>query len=975
MSRWPRRAPRLRVCTLALALCSGLSAALPAAPAAPTATPQARGAVLRAFDEADYRLAYDALIAAGRLEPAQALAQAAVLARPRDPAWRQRLIQVATWRSDVTVLSQQWLELFALGDRSPQVLREVARLAPLQNQPLQAIAARQALLALSPPSRADWLDLARLYEQAAEPRQGSLWFEAQFARSRWPLLLELAAQLAERGGDDARAIALYEQRAAQPPFMLAAVTAAASLRLRGGDEAGALRTLRSALPQVQALASSAEPAPGAAQDAAQSAVYWRLLAELAWDLQDSATAQVAYTQVGPRSDSGYADWSRWISLSAQTQPREAALLAQQAWQRLGESDFFLLALELFDRVGDNAGAERALTQLSPAQAERLASVPRYWLLRAQWHSRQQRPDAAWADTQRARALSPLDPELAQAALWMAIDQNRVRALPALLAELTPRAGQNPALAAALAAGHLHLHQTRLALPWQQRQLRAQPGDALAWLAYADSLQSLGHAGQAGRVRVHAWALLRAVAARAPDAPQAPDAQLWALYRLALSEPGSERARRVALHLAGRLRHLPTQADDAMARELVLGWLIQADQPLAARAWMWQRYLRETAQAAPLWAQAQVALQLQDSPSLAHLLQANESASAWPSASRFDAQLSLGRVDAALHQARARLAQGDDPELQERLRLHAPQRMAYVQTQISAAHSSDAHGTQAQLEARLWLRSSLSLTVQANQMPTQIDTPALRGSAPPRQPWRASLDASEGPWHWQAQWLQRDGTAGLAVQAQRSLQAGVQLDAALSWRMDTTLNTALALDGRMSAAQLGLSGAWDRRWGWRVSAQASQLQTQDGIALGAGRGLDLELNYALRRDAPAWRLRAWASWRRYSPATAPAGLALADPQLSAEQALALYLPADSSLWGVCAGLGDNLGGQSLFTYSRAWGPYGEVCVDNADRAVSGTLGWAGAIDGLDQLRVEWIRTGAGANTSSGQSWLARYRRYF
>lgn len=924
-------------------------------PVAPNATPRT---ALRAFDEADYRLAYDALIAAGRLEPAQALAQAAVRARPGDRAWRQRLIQVATWRSDVDVLSTQWLELFALGDRSLQVLREVARLAPLQDQPLQAIAARQALLALTPPSRDDWIDLARLYEQAAEPRQGSLWFEAEYTRRRWPLLLELAAQLAERAGEDARAIALYEQRAAQPPFMMAAVTAAASLRLRGGDEAGALRTLRAAQAQADA----------------QEGAYWRLLAELAWDLQDQVTARAAYAHVGPRSDSGYADWSRWISLSAQAHPLEAALLAEQAWARLGVADFFLLALELFERAGDAAGQDRLLTQLSAAQAAKLAELPRYWLLRAQWHSRHQRADAAWADTQHARSLRAQAPDLALAVLWLAIDQGRTRALPGLLAELAPLALQTPALAAALAAGHLQLRQPRLALPWQQRQLRAQPDDALAWLAYADTLQNLGRSGPAGRVRAHAWALLRAAArAHDGDAPDAPDAQLWALYRLALSEAGSPRARRVALHLAARLRHLPTLADDAMARELVLGWLIQTEQPLAARAWMWQRYVREAAQTPPLWAQVQVALQLQDSPTLERLLK--QPAADWPSANRFDAQLSLGRVDAALQAARAQLAQGDDPELQERLRLHAPQRMAYVQTQIGATRSADAHSAQAQVEARLWLRPSLSLTVQANQIPTQIDSPALRWSAPPRQPLRATLDATTGPWIWQAQWLQRDGQAGLAVQAQRRLDAGLVIDGALSWHMDSTLNTALSLDGRMNAAQLGFSGAWDSRWGWRASAQASQWQTQEGIALGWGRGLDLELQYALRREAPAWRVRAWASWRRYSPASAPTGLALADPQLSAEQAQALYLPADSSLWGVCASLGDNLGGQSLFTYTRAWRPYGEVCVDNADSALSGTLGWAGSIEGLDQLRLEWSHSGAGQNQATSQTWLARYRRFF
>ncbi len=955
--------------------------------AVPSATPQpARPTAAVGFNEQDFELAYQAFLADARLSQALRLARQAVQARPADPTWRRRLAQAAEWSGDMALAWENWRHLLRQGEQTPDVLQGVLRLAPVVGEPELALQAWLLQVPNMRPTLAQWNDIRYLFELSGQPLAGSRFFEQQYGRDPQPYLLQQAAELAENGGDDARALKLHLQRADRAPFSADSVIRAAVLLIRAGRLADAHALL--ARHQAQVDPTQME--------------FWRLLGNAAWELMEEASARRAFGNYvhSPQATAG--DWSRLIYLARQQDPKQAAELAYQAYRRYGELGNLLQALNLHVEAGDAAGFEALLQRLGAQDLALAEQDAGFLILRAQHRQRAGRNDEAWRDYWQALALPSEDDAAWVSALWFLIDAARPKELEALLERARPRAADNAEFWLPMAAAHHQLERYGEALVWYRREIRRQPRDALLLLNAADLLQRLQQPGAALRLQRHAWAQLREQRLT-PEALNA--AQQRALLQLALQNRPGDAAAAQVVQLLQRLRGLPStqevpQDEARQTADLILGWMLAQNQSAAARQWLWRHYLSQTdpvMRRPPVLLQSQLAVQEQDRVGMAQLLAA--APERLPATLRHDmarAARQSEQADTVLFDAMARSP--DDPELHDRWRLQVTPRADYVQLRWFSsqfggldASSRQLETSGVQMEARLtaapgW-QALLGWTISAQTSGDPNVASYLPGAERLASIGlrREHADATS-----QVQLFQRDEYRvrnGLRVAHSRALTPRLQLDGALGWQQDATDSLPLRVAGMEDQLQLAAGYTLDARTYLRLAARVSRFHSQAGGSIGEARVHDAEAGYRLRLQYPDWRLRVFVSQVAYEDAATAAQSAQdlssrlrTESEAGRIDALRYFLSRGSTTWGVCAGMGENRGGQSLQeVYSRVVLPFADVCATqnslNGD-GYAGAVGLAGRLLGRDHVSLRLEQSSGGAGSGALARTLAlRYRYYF
>ena len=962
--------------------------------------------LLRTFNQDDFVLAYDVLLGSSDLQRAFQVAQKAVQQVPQDGAWRRKLAHVAEWTQRPAVAAEQWRALFQMGDRSAETVLAVIRLAAsLEDQSivLQAWAARAKNTGLT---GAQWEEVFKLYESTAEPAKGSLFFEAQFQQKNNPLLLEYAARLAENGGEDERAGALFLQRARMAPFSMDAMLRAVVSLIR-----------RDQLHEALALMQTHE-----AQVAPEATEFWRLLSQVAWELRDYDAAQGAYQRFTQTKVATTAEWSRLVFLVRQKHPAQAADLALEAYRRFGAVDQLLLGLGIFAEINDTPALARVFNSLSAQETAKAQDDVRFLLIRAQFQQRQNKPDLAWNDLRRALQKNPADNNVVLASLWFLIDEKQVLDLSTALQRYASQAAKDPAYWLAYAAATQVLDRHREAASWYAREVGRDNPDPLMLLNYADALERSQRTGMAERVRRHAWLSLKQKFPQAPNLQNlGKNPELLALVRLTLAnhpgDPGLQLVRQLSRQLLGVP---PDPADNGQTEALVLGWAIVKEQFSNARAWMWLRYARQSQTAPPLWGDSQVALQLGETQIMDRLL--THDSAGLPIYNRYDTAYALGHVKQAQDIAfKGMGAQDGDAPLYDRYRQHVPLQANYIQLRATYADLGsveqpsallDADGLQKKVglgevvnkalhwEARLVLHPKLHVMLGGSRVGQSSEASSDAASTHPITTWAAP--ASDRLHSIEARWLGGRGDSSVTVfrreewqgvsglRMSQSLQWGrrINLEAGLDYRADSTLSLPMQVFGYESGLHASLNYTLGKREYVRIAPRMSRYYTQFGDYLGSGRALDLEAGYRIRTEYPDWRVRAFATYLRTSPAEGVGEAFIASLPQPVRAAIgsgdfdpvAFFIPQGSTNYGVCISMGENLAGQNLQTvYSRAWRPFLDFCLN--DNTVSGpgytgTLGMAGSVTGEDHLSVQLqssdgFVSGAGMTRSLG----LRYRHYF
>lgn len=980
--------------------------------AASAEQPQAVPAGMRPYEPQRYQLAYDVFLANRNLADAFRVAEAAVRQAPEDAVWHKRLAQVAEWdrKPDIALREWRWL---AHHDGGEEALLALLRLAPGLGDYDTLLEAWKRIAAARQLDEAQWRALADLFEQAGRPREGIEFFEARYAGEGAPLLLEIAARLAQRSGDDEHANRLYLRLLERHGFSTDRLLKIITLHLQKGRYQEAFDLLQ----KYRGKAGEKE------------AAYWKMLADLAWQLQRDETAADAYRRLAAAGNLAREDFSRLIFLLGESQQEEAAALAELAYRKFGDREMLLRALEIHAARNDLPAQKRLFEHAAADRAADFSGNARFYLMRAQYHRAVGAFQPARADFRRAASIAPNDANTVNAMLWFLIDAHDHPALREMLAQIIARGDQqSPAYWGAFAAAYQVLGQPARAVAYYTRQLK-QGGQDFLWLVnYADALEQDSQAGMAWRVRQHAWLQLRLNPPGAAVAlPFTPD--MLAAARLAMlaypHDPGLALVRSVLRQ--DRLVKRDAAAD-RLTSDLVLGWAISNEQHASARAWLWRRYGLTLNR--PLWGEAMVAVAENDTERLDRLIA--EQADGMPIYNRNDAARALDQI----RHAQSIVFDGltvnpNDDEAHLRLSADALATVGHVDLEMRREQFGSLHdivqtaAVEAPIVPNLRLAVELGQTRQASGDPSVLaNVPATERVAGVALKMHGSLGDTEIAVRWRREFGK---TTELRATHAMDIIPGVNLQFGAERHAAATESNPLRVFGMRDQIDATLLYAFSKREYLRLQPSFARYYTQNGDFLGSGNHLSWELGYRIRTEYPDWTVRFTGIHTRFkrdgsldlqknAPLIPPQLLdelraqCLQDAvlpaatcnqitsdalgQIPASQVSDLrntypelynqvydgttgsLLPDDANVYGLCFGFGEGY----RRTYTQAWRPYADYCATHSNlggQGYSALLGIAGSIAGHDHFTVYLSQGIGGANFVNGLSRevAMRYRHYF
>ena len=940
---------------LQFAWAGAMEALIATAHAAQDDAAQAPPKGMRPYDSKLYALAYEVFLANRHVADAYKVAAAAVRQAPNELIWRERLAQVAEWDGKSAEALQQWLYL-AQRTGSDAAFQSILRLAPGLNDDQALLYAWKHEIARRTPDAAQWRAIVDLYERLGEPQQGVRLLESAYASKPDPLLLELMASLEERAGRIDEAIANYRrliEAAGNTPQRAAAL---ATLYLTKSD-------FRQAYAVLSPLRKQARP---------DEADYWRLLADLAWQLQQDDAALQAYGVMAARADAESRDAEHLVELMRSRAPQEAARLAETMYRRFGTPVLMLVAAEIHWERRDLVALKRLYAGITPADEARFADNSYFFALRANYFQASGRSRDALADYQRALAIEPEKVDLRTGLLWFLIDARKLPQLRRQLQAYRADASANKAYWAPYAAAYMSLSEPKLAVPWYARELESRRSDYLWLLGYADALEAAGSAAMAWRVRRHAWTETRR---QHGDRPPANREALLAYARLATQLAPGDTSLAVLRHLLREDAGTP-QPLDAASKELVLSWTLSNEQHEAARIWLWRQYGRKLAK--PLWAEVSVALAQDDVVTLERLL-----------ASQADAMPAYNRIDAARAVHDVRLAQSYAFEALEKsahddeLHLRLATDMLATANSVIVRDTVFARGVLAGRERsatlNVWNSPRLRLSIELGEArQTTQDESALTGvPGLDRQAGLSTLMRHER------------GETEIGIARRSALTEFNSLRIAHTERWAEGLSSVfglaqseranetipLAIGGHRDRALVSLNYNFSKREYLRLEGWRADYHTQHGQSLGAGRGVSYELGHKLRTEYPDASLRYSGTIQHYSPAE----LADADSaRFTRDGSIptgSFFLPQSFKLQSLNLGLGN----ATREGYTRALRPYADF--GRSYNTLSGNgynwlLGAAGSVLGPDSLSIYLMRSRGGGGTNIAvKEFGLRYQYFF
>ena len=912
------------------------------------------------------QLAWDTFAAAGDLNAALLITEAALLAEPQSALWLERKAQMSEWAGKAPQALAAWLELMKRG-ASSRALDNVFRLSPMLYDDDALLAAwltlaRQKKLAVDEVAK-----IIEVYERMGSA-EGALSFIRKLRASSSPgdgtnstQWLALEAQLLDRAGRPDEAIAIFEQ-----------------LRPDGLTSKDGMRLATLYLKKGQLLlAMRALQAVRLAQGVFDEA-YWTMLADVAYDAGERAIAEQALDQVIAYGKPEIYQAERAIRVRLDSNRlAEALRLAAQLYVRFPEDKIVFAWLDAISAQKSPVGLADLMQGLLASHRRALEASPTFLERRAGLYARLGNMALAKRDYALALLIKPDNPPLRAAYWWLLVDQRETALLRSEIGRVNAVQRRSAVYNEVLTAAWQLLGEPRQALALMQRETKTRSNDFLWLMNYADVLDSADRQTAALRVRRHAWFIAsreaQRTAARPADKEQAQNALLTQL-RLAAEFAGGTDKARLWRDLGGLLK--TSQASDQpaqkqQAQELVGAWLLSEGRFDAAQRWLWQQHAARLA--VPAYQELAVALAQNDKTALARLLDKadDQQANTLSPQDRLSGLRALGRRDesASLGMEQAlRRAEGVDDEAQRALQedLLATASRAGVQSRTR----QDAVLTRQEIKtsAQLVLSPKLKLTFDlSNSNNRTRDTNVIVATPARDREARAGIEAIT-PWgDLKAQALMRDALArvnGLYLQLTTRLnsQASLRMEAARNERSEES--SAMTLAGVRDRLGVTLNLRASDRFDGQLYLGSNRFRTQTGAALGNSLDAFVTGNVYLRRDYPDIRLQSQLR-RSVMRATGqpdastgflfPGGLT---------PGVGSFLGPSSTAWSNSIGFG-LAQSDPLSSYSRAWRPWGEIGFETrqtlGERQTQSLLrlGIKGSVRGRDQLNLNLdVRPGTG-----------------
>lgn len=900
---------------------------------------------MRPYDRKTYLLAYEIFLGNRNLADAYRVALAAVRQVPKDAEWHKRLAQVAEWygRPETALREWRWLSLHGGGE---EAMLAVLRLAPELGEYDTLVEAWKQIAARHPLDEAQWRALADLYEQAGNVSDGIAYFEAQYARGKDPLLLELAAGMAQRSGDDEGANKLYWRLIKQHGMNSARLLKVTTWYLQKGRYQDAYDLLKK-------HAGDADK---------KDFTYWKLLADLAWQLQHDDVATENYQRLAASGNMAREDFNRLIYLLGPAHRREAAALAEMAYDKYGDQDMLLRALDIHAARNDLAAQKRLFEKVADNHGSDFSGNARFYMMRAQYWQAAGKMNAARADFRHAAAISPGDANSNNAMLWFLIDAHDHQALTENIVKVVRQSGlNNPAYWGALAAACQELGQPARAVAFYKLQLKRNKQDFLWLLGFADALEQNHQPGLAWRVRRQAWVDMhnrkQDSAIRLPLTP----AMLAAARLTLLNEPHDPALALVRSVLRQDRLLKRDDAADQLTNELVLGWAASTEQNANAKAWLWKRYglnLRR-----PLWAEAMIAVAENDSEKLDRLL-----------AGQAEGLSPLVRHDAAQAMQQNRYAQSivfealaadpEDNEAHQRLSDDALATASQVNIELRDEQIGTLHNMVQNLQIETPVSNRARLAVELGNTRQAVDDPLQLADFPPTERIAGLILKVHGnSGDTRIAMRKRDeyaGTTELTATHERLVAEGVNLRLNAEFNAEATESGDMRVFGMRNQFDAALQYAFSKREYVRLQPVAARYYTQQGEFIGSGNHFNWEFGHHLRTDTPALTVKLNGEYTHFA----------------SDDASPILLPGDTAAYGVCLGYGESY----KLAYTRAWRPFFDYCATNnnvSGQGYNATVGMVGPLGGHDGLAVTLHQEFGSVTVSDGlvRELTVRYRYYF
>jgi predicted Zn-dependent protease len=236
--------------------------------------------------------------------------------------------------------------------------------------------------------------------------------------------------------------------------------------------------------------------------------YWELLGDQAWNLKRTEPALLAYRTLwkGKRSNELAAE--RLILLARDAgHAHEVITTAEVAFRRFDQPRLLLLAMDTANQSGLWQDLDRLL-MTAHRQEQRFHDSEMYWLLRAQLAIHQERLTEAGSAYEQALQLNAESVPARVGLLWLLIQTDDKRRLKEHLYQWKEAALTKANFWGAYAIGLMNLGRVKDALPWFERQARANPHNHAFLLSYADALGQAGQSSAARRLDQYILAQIR-----------------------------------------------------------------------------------------------------------------------------------------------------------------------------------------------------------------------------------------------------------------------------------------------------------------------------------------------------------------------------------------------------------------------------------------------------------------------------------
>lgn len=913
------------------------------------------------FDNKTYTLGYEVFLDNRKLDDAWKVATSAVRQAPDDLAWRERLAKVAEWTSRPDQALEQWWHLARQTQRD-DAWQAVLRLAPGLLNDRALLAALQYQISRQPDDMLLYRQAIATWERLGEPQSALAFMEPRSRQGQRGMLLEMMADLADRAGKPEQALQfwrhLFENRAEITPERAVRAATLAALVDNAGEGLGWLE-------------ASWKPATPISEDERDRL---RLTGQLAIREQNAELAIRAYELISQSQIAEEGDFDALIAMSSGPAPQTAARTALVAWERFRDAKYLIRALGFYAGNNQWSAIGNLLERMRPdAQApyDSLPSLRRnaeFLRFSAAYHHHVGHLREARRDLAAALALAPHSEEIRSSLLWVLIDSNDAAGLRRFLASHEPTWRNNPVMHDALAAAYLALSRPKVALEQYLTPHFSEHQDDFLWLLnYADALDQNQQSDRAWRLRRQ----LLSREWREHQAHKPAPGRHW------LSDEALEETRRLA---RARLTMLSGNGDRSLATlrellrldrdraqtptpaitEMIIGWMQQAGEYPAERAYLWQQAARSLGKPAnrPLWAEISVALADEDRSSLNTLV--DTYGERLPRYDRIRSASVLGAIREAQTDAfETQDQQGDDDPLHMQLAESLLQFSDHAGGHAAIRKLGALDELLASADAHLALTPQLSMDLSLGQLQRSVrDTGTMR-HAPDETFVSLRMD-----------WRHDDGSTGFQIEQRHSLTGYTPLQVEHSRRIDDRLSlriglghhlpslesTALRVAGMKDRAYLSLTYLPSRLDRLTVEQVVERYNLQTGSAVGHGKHTNLIYSHALRQENPNLEVSAfWSAHRfdRESNYSDPALNAILPANMSSVSELqpGFFLPTNFNFYGLRLSTDT----QHEQAYTRALRPYGSVARTWHSSLGPGydlRIGIAGSVLGADHFSLTW-----------------------